>query len=144
MDVRVPPRAPELIGSWPLCARTGASDRGIATTDKGGVLENEVFEQQAVDAPSSPADRSGEKPALARLPPARAGGNLEVLLGGAAAPTLKGAQDVWGFRLTVGPLFPSELGGGAHPWLAERFRAFTALVWGEQGRAHAANAELVR
>lgn len=145
MDVRVPPRAPELIGSWPLCARTGAPDRGNTTTDNGGVLDNEVFEHRAVDAPSPPTDRSGEKRALARLPPARAGGNLEVLLGGAAAPALTGAQDVWGFSLTVGPLFPLELGGREHPWLADRFRKFTALVWGgEQGRAHAVNAELVR
>lgn len=79
-----------------------------------------------------------------RLPPARTGGALKVSLGGPPAPSLKGAPEVWGFSLRVDPLFPSSEFGGTHPWLARQFEAFTGLVWGEEGQAHASNAELIR
>lgn len=139
MDVSVPPRAPELIGSWMLYASGSTPDTTI--NDERVVLENDVF-IAAANTSSSTRSTSGER-SLMRLPPARAGGVLEVSLGGPPAPTLKGAQEVWGFSLRVNPLFPSDF-GGAHPWLVQRFEAFTALVWGEQGHAHASNIELVR
>lgn len=143
MDVRIPPRAPELIGSWMLCTTTSTP------AGAGGVLENDVF--VAADAgtapssssPPSSAPGSGDERRLVRLPPARADGVLQVSLGGPPALAFKGAQEVWGFSLRVDPLFPSEF-GGAHPWLARQFEAFAARVWGEEGQAQASNAELIR
>lgn len=138
MDVSVPPRAPELIGSWMLYASGGTP----GTTANGErILENDVFIDTG-NTSSSTHSTSVER-SLVRLPPARANGKLEVSLGGPPAPTLKGAQEVWGYSLRVNPLFPLEF-GGVHPWLMQRFEAFTALVWGEQGHAHASNIELVR
>lgn len=165
MDVRVPPRAPELIGSWMLNGITGASDAtaSIAAARVGRVLENEVFVVAAAAAvsaaatrpaastapssSSSPAPISGDdERALVRLPPARAGGVLEVSLGAPPAPTLGDGRELWGFSLRVDPLFPSEL-CGAHPWIARQFKTFADLVWGrgeEGAAAHASNSELVR
>lgn len=111
------------------------------TTNGEGFIENDVF-IDAAKASSSTHSTSGER-SLVRLPPARAGGKLEVSLQESPAPTLKGAQEMWGYSLRVNPVFPSEF-GGAHPWLTQRFEAFTALVWGEQEHVHASNIELVR
>lgn len=154
MDVRVPPRPPELIGSWMLCMTMGSSNTTTSVASGvGRVLKNDVFVAAAAAPPppsasaassSSAAPNSGDdERGLVRLPPARAGGVVEVSLGGPPAPTLKGTREVWGFSLRVDPLFPSEF-GGAHPWLARQFEAFTGRVWGEDGQAHASNAELIR
>ncbi|CAN0011735.1 unnamed protein product, partial [Ectocarpus sp. 12 AP-2014] len=137
-DARAPPRAPELIGSWSLCARTNATD-----TADGRCLANDVFVESAPRTPPPSArNSSGGDGRLVRLPPARASGTLEAAAPG-GPPMPKEEQEVWGLSLTVSPLFPSEF-ADAHPWLGERFETFAALVWGEQGQALASNAELVR
>ncbi|CAM9151525.1 unnamed protein product [Scytosiphon promiscuus] len=141
MDPRVSPRSPELIGSWSLCADASApgttSTSTSASADDGRDLENDVF-IAAAHTPSSDLKTSG---VLQRLPPARAGGVLKVTSGW--PPALEGGQEVWGFSIGVHPLFPAEF-GGANSWPAQRFKAFTSLVWGEQGLAHASNTELIR
>ncbi|CAN0355595.1 unnamed protein product [Ectocarpus sp. 6 AP-2014] len=137
-DARAPPRAPELIGSWSLCARTNSTD-----TADGRYLANDVFVESAAHTPPPSAHNSSDGDCrLVRLPPARAGGTLEAAAPG-GPPMPKEEQEVWGLSLTVSPLFPSEF-ADAHPWLGQRFETFAALVWGEQGHALASNAELVR
>lgn len=132
VDVRMPPRAPDLIGNWLL----GASAPGSKGSAKE--LENEVFARAAVGAVSDKG--SGM---LVRLPPARAGGVFEATPWGPPAPPLKQAREVWGFSAKLTPLFPSEF-GGAHPRLRRRFDAFTELVWGEKEHAQAVNAQMIR
>lgn len=122
-----------------------SGDTPGTTTNGGRVIANDVF-IDAADA-SPPTDGASGERRLVRLPPARADGKLEASLGGPPARTLEGAgegaREMWGYSLRVNPVFPSE-SGSAHPWLTQRFEAFTALVWGEQGHAHASNIELVR
>lgn len=136
LDVRVPSRAPDLIGSWLLDANGAAGNSG-----DGRFLENDVFTATA-KASSGASDR-GDRVRMMRLPPARVGGALEVTPCGPLAPRLNGGQEVWGFSLRVSPRFPSDF-DSAHPWLRRRFEAFAALVWGEQGQAQAVNAQLIR
>ncbi|CAM9358684.1 unnamed protein product, partial [Hapterophycus canaliculatus] len=138
VDSRVPPRAPELIGSWSLCAGTSAPGTTSASSsdDDGRDLENDVFIAGA-DTPRF--DKTSCD--LQRLPPAQARGILKVTPGW--PPALEGGEEVWGFSMKVHPLFPPEF-GGAHSWPAQRFEAFMTLVWGEQQQAHASNTELIR
>lgn len=140
-DARVPPRAPELIGSWSLCASASALGNNGASTpvsaDDGRDLDNDVF----IAAAHTPLFDHKTSGALQRLPPARAGGVLKVTPGW--PPALEGGHEVWGFSMRVHPLFPSEF-GGVDSWPAQRFEAFSALVWGEKGQAHESNTELIR
>ncbi|CAN0528775.1 unnamed protein product, partial [Ectocarpus sp. 12 AP-2014] len=102
-DARAPQRAPELIGSWTLCARTNATD-----TADGRYLANDVLVESAAHTPPPSAhNSSGGDGRLVRLPPARAGGTLEAAAPG-GPPMPKEEQEVWGLSLTISPLFPSE------------------------------------
>ena len=106
----------------------------------GRDLENDVF---ADVTSSSSAHNGGDRVSMTRLSPARAFGVQKTSPTGPPAPLLKWMQEVWGVSVRVIPQFPSEL-GSAHPWLRKRFEEFTALVWGEQPKAHALNTQLVR
>lgn len=107
--------------------------------DGGKYLDNDVV----IAANATSLRDSGGHGAMMRLPPARAGGELAVIPGGPPVPVLKEAHEVWGFCLRVSPLFPSNF-ESAHGRLRRRFEAFTALVWGEEEQAQAANAQLIR
>lgn len=116
------------------------ADSALGSSRDGGDLENDVF---ADVAGSSSARTGGDRVSMTRLSPARVCGVRKVSPSGPPAPPLKWVQEVWGVSVRVVPQFPSEF-GSAHPWLRKRFEEFTALVWGEQPKAHALNAQLVR
>lgn len=140
LDVRVPPRAPDLIGSWSLGAVVSALN---AISDEKRDLKNEVFTTPAASALATSNRGSRNEGSAVRLPPARVGGAMKLTPRGPPAPLLKEAQGVWGFSARVTPVFPSKF-GKANPGLRRRFKEFTAVVWGEQGPAQAVNAELIR
>lgn len=135
LDLRAPPRAPDLVGSWML-----GTDSALVNSGDGRYLENDVF-ANVVSSPS--AHNGGDRVSTTRLSPARACGIQKASPSGPPAPPLQWVQEVWGVSVRVIPQFPSEL-GSAHPWLRKRFEEFTALVWGDQPKAHALNTQLVR
>lgn len=136
LDAKVPPQAPDLIGSW-LLRPGGAANHSNAIRE----TENEVFATIATSTRSTDGDDA--RGTLVRLPSAYVGGALEAAVGGPPAPPLNGQHQVWGFSLRVSPVFPSRMHGAA-TWVRAQFDAFTARVWGEQGEAHAFNNQLIR
>lgn len=140
VDKRAWPLAPNLVGRWIL-----ASNDNDGNEDRA--LENDVFKARTSlsTIANLRSNGDGNNGSRTRLPPAQASGVLRTAAGVPLAPSLEGAQEVWGFSVRVIPQFPSDIGSdSAHPWLRQRFESFLSLVWGDETKAQAVNVQLIR